>query len=198
MEYRGSLQLSRRRQGGVDAFDGSELRFPERLRFHFFQVGVGIAEIRPDVFFVGEEAFLFGARAHVQDVHFAAAAEYALEPATELGGIHGAATLGEVGQHGRIAVEAVGGNGDDVVLGTEVQVVGQAGGRGGAGPARAEGWGGKSSVPMVTTLSSGPRFKGWARRMAPRTLQMPEMPNSPRSEEHTSELQSLRHLVCRL
>src|ERR1019366_3079182 len=102
MEYRGSLQLSRRRQGGVDAFDGSELRFPEGLRFHFFQVGVGIAEIRPDVFLVGEEAFLFGARAHVQDVHFAAAAEYALEPATELGRIHGAATLGEVGQHGRI------------------------------------------------------------------------------------------------
>src|ERR1039457_6058531 len=94
MEYRGSLQLSGRRQGGVDAFDGSELRFPERLRFHFFQVGVGIAEIRPDVFLVGEEAFLFGARAHVQDVHFAAAAEYALEPATELGGIHGAKLRG--------------------------------------------------------------------------------------------------------
>src|ERR1039458_2070140 len=96
--------------------------------FPYTKVGMGIAEIRPDVFFVGEEAFLFGARAHVQDVHFAAAAEYALEPATELGRIHGAATLGEVGQHGRIAVEAVGGNGDDVVLGTEVQVVGQADG----------------------------------------------------------------------
>src|ERR1035438_5897806 len=26
----------------------------------------------------------------------------------------------------------------------------------------------------------------------------PQLENSPRSEEHTSELQSLRHLVCRL
>src|SRR5262245_64182492 len=31
-----------------------------------------------------------------------------------------------------------------------------------------------------------------------RGLVMPAWPNTSRSEEHTSELQSLRHLVCRL
>src|SRR5262245_65024141 len=30
------------------------------------------------------------------------------------------------------------------------------------------------------------------------TVMMPGMPRQTRSEEHTSELQSLRHLVCRL
>src|ERR1039458_9714773 len=33
-------------------------------------------------------------------------------------------------------------------------------------------------------------LRGWSRRCGPTT--------TPRSEEHTSELQSLRHLVCRL
>src|ERR1035437_477026 len=53
------LHLSRRRQGAIDPLDGLELRFPERLRFHLLQVGMGIAETRPDLFLVSKQAFLF-------------------------------------------------------------------------------------------------------------------------------------------
>src|ERR1035441_4202273 len=77
------LHFSRRRQGAINTFDSGVLRFPEALRFHLLQVGVGIAEARPDVFLVGEQPFFLGARAHIQDVHLAAAAEQALEPATQ-------------------------------------------------------------------------------------------------------------------
>src|ERR1017187_3997763 len=119
------LHLSRRRQGAIDTFNGGVLRLPEALRFHLLQVGMGIAEARPDVFLVAEQTFFFGARAHIQNVYLAAAAEHALEPATQLAGIDWTATFREVGQHGRIAVEAVGRNGNDVVVGAELQVMGQ-------------------------------------------------------------------------
>src|ERR1019366_5273496 len=75
------LQLSHSLQGPIDALDSIELRFPERLRFHLLQVGMGISESRPDLFLVGEQPLLFRARAHIQDVHLTAAAEHALEPA---------------------------------------------------------------------------------------------------------------------
>src|ERR1035441_1015341 len=92
------LHFSRRRQGAIDTFDASVLRFPERLRFHLLKVGVGIAKTSPDVFLVDEQPFFFGARAHIQNVSLAAAAEHALDPATQLGGINRTATFREIGQ----------------------------------------------------------------------------------------------------
>src|SRR5262245_64273633 len=44
-----------------------------------------------------------------------------------------------------------------------------------------------------TARRSHPTVDGWSTRRTP-----PEGRRSMRSEEHTSELQSLRHLVCRL
>src|SRR5262245_65304752 len=56
----------------------------------------------------------------------------------------------------------------------------------------------RSTLFPYTTLFRSDRNPraGWRRgrvRAVPRAL-----PSRPRSEEHTSELQSLRHLVCRL
>src|SRR5262245_62827703 len=55
-----------------------------------------------------------------------------------------------------------------------------------------------SSVPAkdssTTKVTSTPR----SRSTRPIPTQLLVGPNAPRSEEHTSELQSLRHLVCRL
>src|SRR5262245_63131448 len=44
-----------------------------------------------------------------------------------------------------------------------------------------------SSIPIVMGTTSDPVGSGFVQSLA-----------RPRSEEHTSELQSLRHLVCRL
>src|SRR5205814_10618482 len=41
-------------------------------------------------------------------------------------------------------------------------------------------------------------FKEWFRLRGPRNIGGSDVIVWPRSEEHTSELQSLRHLVCRL
>src|SRR5262245_62314010 len=58
------------------------------------------------------------------------------------------------------------------------------------------------STPFPTRRSSdlpgsSPPW-GCRERMAHRRPGWPRSPRPPRSEEHTSELQSLRHLVCRL
>src|ERR1039458_2897253 len=42
------------------------------------------------------------------------------------------------------------------------------------------------------------RFARLHRCRCPKTVVILSPPGTPRSEEHTSELQSLRHLVCRL
>src|SRR5437899_8832028 len=63
----------------------------------------------------------------------------------------------------------------------------------------------RSTLFPYTTLfrSQGARVFGWGRegcrhRDLDRGDSRQEGADSPRSEEHTSELQSLRHLVCRL
>src|SRR5262245_63581468 len=56
--------------------------------------------------------------------------------------------------------------------------------------------------PYTTLFRSPPRVlpgRTRSRTREGRSAHSPEMPvNDARSEEHTSELQSLRHLVCRL
>src|SRR5471030_3478667 len=52
----------------------------------------------------------------------------------------------------------------------------------------------RSTLFPYTTL-----FRSWYRRRPCHHSPQPAAPHqTPRSEEHTSELQSLRHLVCRL
>src|SRR6266404_6615931 len=53
--------------------------------------------------------------------------------------------------------------------------------------------------PYTTLFRSGPRRCRARRRAAARDRNQPRTPPArPRSEEHTSELQSLAYLVCRL
>src|SRR5215831_17791186 len=52
--------------------------------------------------------------------------------------------------------------------------------------------------PYTTLFRSSPGCCGPAAISALRTRTHSSHSNRPRSEEHTSELQSLRHLVCRL
>src|SRR5262245_65166610 len=58
-----------------------------------------------------------------------------------------------------------------------------------------------SSTPLGTTIASAPIFSRMARarnRLTAVTRFARRNGSVTRSEEHTSELQSLRHLVCRL
>src|SRR5262245_63019946 len=55
----------------------------------------------------------------------------------------------------------------------------------------------RSTLFPYTTLFRSHAGEGRARPRRRRLLPL-ERPGRPRSEEHTSELQSLRHLVCRL
>src|SRR2546425_6074481 len=57
---------------------------------------------------------------------------------------------------------------------------------------RGGGGGGGGAVPLQQRQTAEPREKAAAVRRASSAL------DSPRSEEHTSELQSLAYLVCRL
>src|SRR2546429_6848549 len=54
--------------------------------------------------------------------------------------------------------------------------------------------------PYTTLFRSPTRCNGWAfpSHHPPRATWLDSFPNSKRSEEHTSELQSRLHLVCRL
>src|SRR2546430_12698957 len=54
--------------------------------------------------------------------------------------------------------------------------------------------------PYTTLFRSrrAPRLQSARRRAVPRRSRGPRPPPSPRSEEHTSELQSQSNLVCRL
>src|SRR5262245_64592478 len=53
--------------------------------------------------------------------------------------------------------------------------------------------------PYTTLFRSISQFVGqYMRSMQQQPLHEPRLSNNARSEEHTSELQSLRHLVCRL
>src|SRR5438045_7454952 len=54
--------------------------------------------------------------------------------------------------------------------------------------------------PFATLLRTFPRraSRCWSARCRPRCAARRIPARRPRSEEHTSELQSLRHLVCRL
>src|SRR5438045_6859434 len=58
------------------------------------------------------------------------------------------------------------------------------------------------SLHDALPISAGRNLRGQRRRRArqgnPRLVGVSTGPKSKRSEEHTSELQSLRHLVCRL
>src|ERR1035438_2293441 len=55
-----------------------------------------------------------------------------------------------------------------------------------------------SNIPRLTSQFRRPKGHDFVVLMAHSTGQPPTIMNVPRSEEHTSELQSLRHLVCRL
>src|SRR5687768_18047583 len=52
--------------------------------------------------------------------------------------------------------------------------------------------------PRPPTEGSPPRPKRWRRRWPAGSAARAPLPVEPRSEEHTSELQSRLHLVCRL
>src|SRR5947199_4655947 len=54
----------------------------------------------------------------------------------------------------------------------------------------------RSTLFPYTTLFRSRDSSRWAAKPSPRSWVLP--PTRLRSEEHTSELQSLRHLVCRL
>src|SRR5947208_14419013 len=58
------------------------------------------------------------------------------------------------------------------------------------------------ALPISSSSRPGPGLRGAARpsraAASPRRRPSPRSPRRPRSEEHTSELQSPDHLVCRL
>src|SRR5262249_6777059 len=78
----------------VDFSDLFELPIPESLRLHALQVRPGVAELRPDFFFVAEEALFFLAGTDVQKIARIVSAEDFLK---EVGCVEGPATLFKIG-----------------------------------------------------------------------------------------------------
>src|SRR5688572_31625992 len=56
----------------------------------------------------------------------------------------------------------------------------------------------RAPAPMRDTSTTSSATSPWPRLMSSRPSSLLPTPDSPRSEEHTSELQSQSNLVCRL